>query len=326
LERGADGARDRRTRLGAGDGNHKRGRHQGVSDTAIPTTAEEAAARTLAAQAGLEYREPGAVAVDPRALGVLPAIDCQRLRAVPLAASELGAVIGVSDPSQTRLDEIRSTTGTATQFVVLAEKTLDALLRSRIFVPAAKATGGRPDKTALPPPAEKTEAAYPSRESTAATRPTVDARTASEPVFDRHLVDAIVEALEPRLRAFAPPPAAEEPSRPVTEVPLDTSPPAPVAELLADVDSSIAAWTRLRSSLEALGAELESARRSLREAKERLSVAHAESDQHQRRIHTLEVELDERRAVLDEARLRLQEAAEALGGQTRRLENSGELV
>lgn len=79
------------------------------------------------------------------------------------------------------------------------------------------------------------------------------------------------------------------------------------------VDASIAGWSGLRASLQAIGTELDESRRSLRDAKERLSVAHAENDQHQRRIHALEAEVAESRAQVEEARLRLQDAADALG-------------
>src|SRR6476661_7712076 len=109
------------------------GRPQPMSDSASPTTVEDAEARAIAAKAGLPYREAGAVAVDPRALALLPGAECRRLRAVPLSGTAGSPVIGLSDPSEERLAAITELTGPGARFVVLAERTLDALLHSRIF-------------------------------------------------------------------------------------------------------------------------------------------------------------------------------------------------
>src|SRR5262245_32007574 len=110
-----------------------------MSEATSPTTTEEAEARALAERTGLEYREAGAVAVDPRALSILPADECRRLRAVPLAATTGSAVIAVSDPNEERLEAVRQLTGPSTRFVVLTDRTLDALLRSRMFAGGAPA-------------------------------------------------------------------------------------------------------------------------------------------------------------------------------------------
>jgi hypothetical protein len=284
-----------------------------MSETAIPTTAEEAAARGLAAQSGLEYRAPGAVAVDPRALAVLPADECRRLKAVPLSASEAGALVAVADPTTARLDAVKALAGPQTRFVVIAARTLDALLRSRMFLPPAPSPQEKPAPPPEPPAPEPLPPA-------AGARPAPPpAAAGASPALDLRLVDAIVAALEPRLQALATPPARDLEPPPVAGAP-------PVAELVAQADASIAAWTSVRSSLLAFGEELDSARRNLREAKERLSVAHADNDQHQRRIHTLEAELEERQALLEETRARLQDAADALGSYAQRLESTGDVV
>src|SRR6266480_2950485 len=123
-----------------------------MSEATSPTTPEEAEARALAERAGLEYREAGAVAVDPRALTILPADECRRLRAVPLAATTGSAVIAVSDPSEERLESVRQLTGPSTRFVVLTERTLEALLRSRMFAGGAPADTAATQAEAPPEP------------------------------------------------------------------------------------------------------------------------------------------------------------------------------
>jgi hypothetical protein len=309
-----------------------------MADSAIPTATEEAAARELAEKAGLEYLQPGAVTVDPRALSVLPAGECRRLRAVPLAAVAGSAVVAVADPSEERLSEIRAVAGEATRFVVLTERTLEALLHSRMFA-GAPAAAPRPSQPVEPQPlpveapTQPAEAPAPHVSTAPAAPPTfapAPARPQQPLVLDSTFVDAIVTALVPKLQAFVPTPAPA-PAVEASAVPEaaaaepSEAAPASVADLLAHVDESIASWTRVRQALEAIGTELDASRQNLREAKERLSVAHAEGDQHQRRVVALEAELAERRALVEETRLRLREAAEALGEGVMRLEAPTEL-
>src|SRR5215468_680768 len=134
-----------------------------MSEATSPTTTEEADARALAERAGLEYREAGAVAVDPRALSILPAEECRRLRAVPLAATTGSAVIAVSDPSEDRLESVRHLTGPSTRFVVLTDRTLDALLRSRMFAGASDETPDEyaPEHEYEPEPADESRTEAP---------------------------------------------------------------------------------------------------------------------------------------------------------------------
>jgi MshEN domain len=290
-----------------------------------PTTTEEAEARAVAERAGLEYREAGAVAVDPRALSVLPADECRRLRAVPLAATTGSAVIAVSDPSDERLETVRQLTGSSTRFVVLTDRTLDALLRSRMFAggaPAESAGAQTEEPAAEPAPDPVVDAEPPLAAETRgpaydAVPPATDDDLPAEepPAFtppapepqgvDGELVDAIVAALGPRLQTYVSPAAAIRPlSEPVGDSIMD-----PVAR----VDAAIEAWSSLRAALETIGQELDASRQSLREAKEQLSVLHAENDQQQLRIDALEAEVAERKTLVDEARMRLQDAAKALG-------------
>ena len=183
-----------------------------MSESAIPTTMEDAEARAIAAKAGLAYREAGAVAVDPRALAVLPGAECRKLRAVPLSGTAGSAVIGLSDPSEERLAAIIELTGPGARFVVLAERTLDALLHSRIFnaeTPVASFDEeSRPPSQELtrevgaPPAATDTPAMRP--EPTPAPRPSAPEppRELAPLELDR-LVGAVVAALEPKFEALA---------------------------------------------------------------------------------------------------------------------------
>jgi hypothetical protein len=303
-----------------------------MSEATTPTTTEEAEARALAERAGLEYREAGAVAVDPRALSILPADECRRLRAVPLAATTGSAVIAVSDPSEDRMQTVRELTGPSTRFVVLTERTLDALLRSRMFAGAtsgetAAAAPAEPPAQHSPDPvvdveppvtddrAESPHASDPPvhGEEPPAFSPPVTVTPTTAPMHeapsqngvDGELVDAIVAALGPRLQSLASHAGAvRTPSEPVGDSIMD-----PVAR----VDAAIEAWSSLRAALETIGQELDASRQSLREAKEQLSVLHAENDQQQVRIDALEAEVAERKTLVDEARIRLQDAAKALG-------------
>jgi hypothetical protein len=271
-----------------------------MSETMNPTTTEEAEARALAERAGLEYREAGAVAVDPRALSILPAEECRRLRAVPLAASTGTAVIAVSDPNEERLQGVRQLTGPSTRFVVLTDRTLDALLRSRMF--AGGASGETPDEHAPEPEYEPEPADVSRPEVPLVFGPPV---APAPQGVDGELVDAIVGALGPRLQSLV---AQAAVPRTFSEHVGDS-----IMDPVARVDAAIEAWSSLRAALEMIGEELDASRQSLREAKEQLSVLHAENDQQQVRIDALEADVAERKSLVDEARLRLQDAAKALG-------------
>jgi hypothetical protein len=275
-------------------------------------SADDTVARRLAEQWQLEYREPHTVSIDPRALSLLEGADCRRLRAVPLTAGADGALVAVARPDEERFAAVRALTGEQTRFVVIGERTLDALLGSRIF-------GERPPES-LSPWAGAKAAAIPAVVPTpvleqASGPPTIVPFTEPPKLDQAAVVGAVVAALERR---------APQSAAPVTE--HGTAAPAvPVEELVSQMDAAAQAWSSLRAVFDGTAPELEAARRSLREAKEQLSVSHAEIDQHQRRIRALETELAESRSLLSEARLRLQETAEALDLGASRLEESREL-
>jgi hypothetical protein len=282
---------------------------------------EEQAAQRLAEEWQLEFRESSAVAVDPRALAVLPGPDCRELRAVPLGLVGGNAVIGIADPGDERFEAIRAHTGPETRFVVITERTLDALLHSRMFggrssSDAGGASGPPAAGEDLDLDAAAAELDRLDRELGLDVTPGAAPAPAAPQVVpvptsvvvDESIVSAIVEALESRLASLpAPAPIVYEGAS------GDGSAP----ELLAQIDASMATLATLRSSLDAMNAELEETRRSLRETKEQLSVAHAETDQYQHRVQALEKEVAESRGLLGEARTRLQDAFEALGGAMR---------
>jgi hypothetical protein len=300
-----------------------------MSEQGTPAANAEAATRVLAAKSGLEYREAGAVTVDPRTLSLLPGVECRRLRAVPLSISSGSLVVGIDDASEEHRESVRELTGPGTRFVLLTERTLDALLTSRMFAPAPRVAGPAgydESDRAVPEPQPASESEHrpaPPEPSAPTVEPLPPAAAVSpQPPLDLdRLAETIVAALEPRLQPAAPmhfPPPA----------PSLQPPPAPAApgpDPVAQVDAAVAAWPALRSTMLGLDQELDAARRSLRELKESLAVAHAENDQHQRRIHALEAELTDNRALLDEARIRLLDAADILETRTPRLETPREL-
>jgi hypothetical protein len=436
-----------------------------MSDSAVSAAKEDEVARTRAEQSGLEFREAGAVAIEPHVVSLVPADDCHRLRAVPMSGREGSLLIGVSDPSDERLDAIKELTGSGTRFVVLAERTLDALLHSRMFNngtrSAAKPTTPEPRDSAKPaterlaelepdltemlsPPPRRERAPAPaaaaphvldekavdaivtaleqrlaSVEPTPAAAPLLDeqfvdtivgalderlAAAASQPALDEQSVETIVSALEERLATAAPvealPPLLDEQSvativsaleqrlaaaptsaaAPVLDeqfvdaivaaleerLAVTTSQPAldersveaivaalgdrlsalapppgfeheavvlppvaegtPVGDAVAQLDAMIGLWSNLRAAVQPMHDELEETKRSLREAKEQLSVAYADNDQHRRLLEAQESELSQSQALVEEARLRLKEAAEALFGQAEETSDESEFL
>ena len=85
-------------------------------------------------------------------------------------------------------------------------------------------------------------------------------------------------------------------------------------------------WSSVRAVLASVDAELEETKRALRDAKEQLSVAHADNDQHRKKLRALEIEVTESRGVVAEARARLQDAADVLDSGKGRVEESAELL
>jgi hypothetical protein len=320
-----------------------------------------------ATQSDLEYRDAADVAVDPRALPLLAPRDCRRLRAVPLEATTGGVVVGIDAPSEERFEAVCEKTGPNTRFVLLDDRTLDALLSSRIFADSTPVDWPTAVPAAEPAPAAPPPASLLSGEP--APEPLLaDEAPTESPTLDEDDAEPLVEA-EPELASepelvvepepaaadeapelsteaadaelatepdLAPEPAAEPeptlaaedraellPAAAETPLPADaakTTLAAPaasarseaVAELLARIDAAVLAWSDVRAAVLALDEELDASKRLLRETKEQLAVARAESDQEQLRIRSLETELEQERTVVAAARQRLIAAADAL--------------
>lgn len=148
----------------------------------------EARARALAEQFTLEYVEAGAVTVDPRALTLLAPADARRLRAVPLALRGSTGLVAVAAPGEERFTAVRELAGPGTQFAVVSEQTLEALLASRLFTERRAAPAPAP--VPAPPPALPPVVHEPAPAQPVATPP---------PVPNDEIVDAVVAAVLERL-------------------------------------------------------------------------------------------------------------------------------
>jgi len=271
------------------------------------TAHDDASGRALAERWKLEYVEAYAVSIDPHALSLIGHADCKRLRAVPLAATGRAPLVAVSTPGKERFDEIRRLTGKHTRFAIVSDRTLDALLSSRMFADPAAA-------------AAAVAAAAERREREPESHDDLDAGAASSfaGVDHESLVEAMVAALQRVPSAPAAPVAL-----PVGE---DGQLEGSIGDLIGQIDATMGVWSSVRNTLAGIGAELEEAKRAAREAKEQLSVAHAENDQHLNRVRALEAELNDSQALVASAKARLQDAAQLLLGGASTSEESHELL
>jgi Type II secretion system (T2SS), protein E, N-terminal domain len=269
------------------------------------TAHDDASGRALAEKWKLEYVEAYAVSIDPHALSLIGHADCKRLRAVPLAATGRAPLVAVSTPGKERFDEIRRLTGKHTRFAIVSDRTLDALLSSRMFADPAAAAA------AVAAAAERREHEPESHDS--------DTGGASSfaGVDHESLVEAMVAALQ-RVPSSPAPVAL-----PVGE---DGQLEGSIGDLIGQIDATMGVWSSVRNTLAGIGAELEEAKRAAREAKEQLSVAHAENDQHLNRVRALEAELNDSQALVASAKARLQDAAQLLLGGASTSEESHELL
>lgn len=344
-----------------------------MSAAAEEIARDDQSGEELAEKWSLQYIKASAVSVDPRALSLLDRADCKRLRTIPLATGTAGALVAVCAPTEERFAAIRELTGEQTQFAVVSETTLDALLGSRMFADSAAKSPAHPkaepQQTTSDEPAEQEEvdpaagpAAAASRkrgaddESEPADEPTgveepatvEDATPLSEPeppeasappeptdgepataldaggenVSVEKIVGAVLNALKQRVGS-TPGTAGVEALEPVAE----TAPlPGSTEELLTHLDATVETWASLRAALAGIHTEFEETKRALRDVKEQLSVAHADNDQHRKRVRMLEGELAESREAVAQARSRLQEASDLLETDPTQLQESTELL
>jgi hypothetical protein len=334
-----------------------------MSAAAEEIARDDQSGQTLAEKWNLEYLKASAVSVDPRALSLIEREDCKQHRAIPLAIGSDGALVAICSPSEERFASIREVTGEQTRFVLVSEGTLDALLGSRMFsdvrgghqatdVPkqpettaeeeveipeaeeveeatvdpgagpaaAARRKRGEDDASENPGPSEEPVAPA---EKKAVAPSTVASAPASDPSVE-NIVSAVLNALKHRVGS-SPELAPTVPAR--EAVPPEPAPlPGSTEELLSNLDATVETWSALRAALARVHAEFEDTKKSLRDAKEQLSVAHADNDQYRKRVRTLEGELAESRELVTQARARLQEAAGLLEADPTQLTESAELL
>ncbi len=87
----------------------------------------------LAEERQLEFRARHSLTIDARAHTLLDPKYAREMRAVPLGIEGGRPVVAVADPSEARLEAIRSKVAGDTKFVLVAPESLEALLKSRIF-------------------------------------------------------------------------------------------------------------------------------------------------------------------------------------------------
>lgn len=321
---------------------------------------DDQSGQALAEDFGLEYLKASAVSVDPRALSLLEREDCKQLRAIPLGIGSDGALVAVSSPSEERFAAIRELTGGQTHFALISEGTLDALLSSRMFGESRARQGSEAPRkhegTAKQPEVEVGEVkeADPPTDPAAATRreqredndgerplapeesiapanqepPTRDDREPPEPAAETSapasetVVEDIVGAVLSALKNHVGSSPEVGPATPSETAPLPRS----TEEVLSHLDATVESWSAVRTALAGIHAEFENTKKALRDAKEQLSVAHADNDQYRKQIRTLEGELAESRELVGQARTRLQEATELLEADPTQLRDSAELV
>jgi hypothetical protein len=271
------------------------------------TAHDDASGRALAEKWKLEYVEAYAVSIDPHALSLIGHADCKRLRAVPLAATGRAPLVAVSTPGKERFDEIRRLTGKHTRFAIVSDRTLDALLSSRMFADPAAAAA------AVAAAVERREHEPESQE---------DRNLGEASSFAGVDHDSLVEAMVAALQRVPSAPAAPV-ALPAGE---DGQFEGSIGDLIGQIDATMGVWSSVRNTLAGIGAELEEAKRAAREAKEQLSVAHAENDQHLNRVRALEAELNDSQALVASAKARLQDAAQLLLGGASTSEESHELL
>jgi hypothetical protein len=271
------------------------------------TAHDDVSGRALAEKWKLEYVEAYAVSIDPHALSLIGHADCKRLRAVPLAATGRAPLVAVSTPNKDRFDEIRRLTGKHTRFAIVSDRTLDALLSSRMFADPTAAAAAVAAATEHDPHEAELDGDL-----------GLNGVSPTGALDHDSLVAAMVAALQRVPGAGAAPVVL-----PVGE---DGQFEGSIGDLIGQIDATMGVWTSVRNTLAGIGAELEEAKRAAREAKEQLSVAHAENDQHLNRVRALEAELNESKALVASAKARLQDAAELLLGGASTSEESHELL
>ena len=278
---------------------------------------EDEAARFLAQQWELEYRETHALSLDPSALGILGATEARRLEALPLEVIGDRAIVAVAEPTVERLAAVRAAAGENASFVVVSRSALEALLSSKVFNP------GTPER-------EQDDEAED------------DDRVATEVALEAPSAVAADEIEAPPNETTTAPPELPT-SRPEPEYPDDrrddaesraslpapVEPQAPIRPVLVAVGSGAAADSdRLDTLLRQISATsstlalqvgelssaLEESHSELQGAREQLERARVENAQSRAAIDALGEELAASRAMSHATTARLRELVSALEG------------
>jgi len=257
----------------------------------IVVSAEDAEAQALADERQLEFRARHQLTIDAQAFTVLEPKYARELRAVPIGIEAGQPVVAVADPSEKRLEELRSRIPGDVKFVLVAPESLDALLKSRIFVEGENGHG-----PVVPPPEVKlTTTADPAQPAPVEPPPNEEAPAPVEP--------------PPAQAAPAQAPAA--PAAAAQPIPTELFDAANVNQLAAQLAQAAETLLALQSQVQGIAAQFEQTRQELREQKEQLAAAAAKSDQDRARIKSVAASLAEDVARLEATKTDL---AERLSG------------
>ena len=263
----------------------------------IVVSAEDAEAQALADERQLEFRARHQLTIDAQAYTVLEPKYARELRAVPIGIEAGQPVVAVADPSEKRLEELRSRIPGDVKFVLVAPESLDALLKSRIFV---EGENGAEPIVPLPEPKLST---------------TADPIEPSPPPAEGAPADAPPPAEETPTPVEPPPAAAQAasstPVAAATPIPTELFDAANVNQLAAQLAQAAETLLALQSQVQGIAAQFEQTRQELREQKEQLAAAAAKSDQDRARIKSVAASLAEDVAKLEATKTDL---AERLSG------------
>lgn len=296
---------------------------------------EDEAARFLAQQWELEYRETHMLSLDPSALGILDAAEARRLEALPLEIDGDRPVFAVAEPTVDRLAAVRAAAGENALFVVVSRTALDALLSSKVFNPGTADLGY--DEQLLP--ADQLDAEQNAQAENAISSEPPEAPAglefgASPPArAEEDDESAVGDYPQPRAEmsdGVFEPASDETPSEPPSS-PLETprqhepqTPPRPVL-VAVGLDSSsdenraetlvrqiTATGAMLAVQAGELSAALEESQHELRRVRDQLERARIENSQSRASIQALGEELAASRAMSQATTARLRELVSAL--------------
>jgi hypothetical protein len=261
-------------------------------DGTIVVSAEDAEAQALANERQLEFRARHQLTIDAQAYTVLEPKYAREMRAVPIGIEAGQPVVAVADPSEKRLEELRSRIPGDVKFVLVAPESLDALLKSRIFVESENGV-----VPVVPQPEQRLST-------------TADPVEPAPAPAEGAPVEAPPPVEEAAPAPAEPPPAAAEAAG-SAPIPTELFDAANVNQLAAQLAQAAETLLALQSQVQGIAAQFEQTRQELREQKEQLAAAAAKSDQDRARIKSVAASLAEDVARLEATKTDL---AERLSG------------